>query len=79
MGGWVRGEMEIKANLSQSLVEVEAELGKIASSGVAKFQQKIVKSTSYFIPLSSTIQHLRGKSATKPDIGPLLYILITLF
>ena len=26
--GWVVGEMEIKANLSQSLVEVEAELGK---------------------------------------------------
>ena len=28
MGGWVGGEMEIKANLSQSLFEVEAELGK---------------------------------------------------
>ena len=27
-GGWVGGEMEIKANLSLSLVEVEAELGK---------------------------------------------------
>ena len=31
-GGWVGGEMEIKANLSLSLVEVEAELGKIRSS-----------------------------------------------
>ena len=28
MGGWVGGEMEIKANLSLRLVEVEAELGK---------------------------------------------------
>ena len=28
VGGWVGGEMEIKANLSQRLVEVEAELGK---------------------------------------------------
>ena len=28
LGGWVVGEMEIKANLSLSLVEVEAELGK---------------------------------------------------
>ena len=28
-GGWMGGEMEIKANLSQSLVEVEAELGNI--------------------------------------------------
>ena len=27
MGGWVGGEIEIKANLSQSLDEVEAELG----------------------------------------------------
>ena len=27
VGGWVVGEMEIKANLSLSLVEVEAELG----------------------------------------------------
>ena len=27
MVGWVGGEMEIKANLSLSLVEVEAELG----------------------------------------------------
>ena len=29
MGGWVGGEMEIKANLSLSLVEVEAELGNL--------------------------------------------------
>ena len=28
MGEWVGGEMEIKANLSQRLVEVEAELDK---------------------------------------------------
>ena len=27
VGGWVGGEMEIKANLSLSLAEVEAELG----------------------------------------------------
>ena len=32
VGGWVGGEMEIKANLSQSLVEVEAELGKTPRS-----------------------------------------------
>ena len=29
VGGWVVGEMEIKANLSLSLVEVEAELRNI--------------------------------------------------
>ena len=29
---WVGGEMEIKANLSQSLTEVEAELGNIAKA-----------------------------------------------
>ena len=31
-GGWC-GEMEIKANLSQSLVEVEAELGNKTARG----------------------------------------------
>ena len=28
VGGWLGGEMKIKANLSQSLDEVETELGK---------------------------------------------------
>ena len=36
-GGWVGGEMEIKANLSLSLVEVEAELGKISSNRRLQF------------------------------------------
>ena len=30
VGGWVGGDMEIKANLSQSLVEVEADFGNRA-------------------------------------------------
>ena len=34
--GWVGGEMKIKANLSQSLVEVEAELGNIQDTDHCK-------------------------------------------
>ena len=35
-GGWVGGEMKIKANLSLSLVEVEAELGNMKGKKAKK-------------------------------------------
>ena len=36
VGGWVGGEMEIKANLSQRLVEVEAELDNKTNWKIAR-------------------------------------------